>query len=101
MSYRKTAGHTKNRLSIYLPTLTPTLIPSTYSAITSPCFAIASAIHLPPHQQAADELGGNGFGRAGEEGLGEVLGERGGYGSGLVRECWGLRDPGGKGSLKE
>ncbi len=36
------------------------------------------------HQQAADELGGNDFGGAGEEGLGkgwEVLGGRGGYGS--------------------
>ena len=35
------------------------------------------------HQQAADELGGNHLGRAGEEGLREVLGGRGGYGSGL------------------
>ena len=35
------------------------------------------------HQQAADELGGNLLGGAGEEGLGEVLGELGGYGSGL------------------
>ena len=35
------------------------------------------------HQQATDEVGGNLLGRAGEEGLGEVLGERGGYGSGL------------------
>jgi len=34
------------------------------------------------HQQAADELGGNLLGRAGEEGLGEVLGRRCGYGSG-------------------
>jgi len=37
------------------------------------------------HQQAADQLGGDDLGRAGEEGLGEVLGERGGYGSGSVR----------------
>jgi len=41
------------------------------------------AIRLPFHQQAADELGGNLLGGAGEEGLGEVLGEQGGYGSGL------------------
>ena len=31
----------------------------------------------------ADELGGNLLGGAGEEGLGEVLGGLGGYGSGL------------------
>jgi len=35
------------------------------------------------HEHAADELGCNLLGRAGEEGLGEVLGERGGYGSGF------------------
>jgi len=35
------------------------------------------------HQQAADQLGGNELGGAGEEGVGEVLGGRGGYGSGL------------------
>jgi len=35
------------------------------------------------HQQAADELGGNELGGAGEEGWGEVLGGLGGYGSGL------------------
>ena len=45
------------------------------------------AIGLALHQQAADELGGNQLGGAGEEGLGEVLGGRGGYGSGLVRKC--------------
>jgi len=41
---------------------------------------------LALHQQAADELGGNLLGGAGEECLGEgweVLGGRGGYGSGL------------------
>ena len=38
------------------------------------------AIGLALHQQAADELGGNLLGGAGEEGLGEVLGGRGGYG---------------------
>ena len=32
------------------------------------------------HKQAADQLGGNLLGGAGEEGLGEVLGGRGGYG---------------------
>ncbi len=41
------------------------------------------AIRLPFHQQAADELGGDDLGGAGEEGLGEVLGRRGGYGSGF------------------
>ena len=38
------------------------------------------AIGLAFHQQAADELGGDDLGGAGEEGLGEVLGGRGGYG---------------------
>ena len=42
------------------------------------------------HQQAADELGGNLLGGAGEEALEEVLGERGGYGSGFCEEV--LRD---------
>ena len=41
------------------------------------------AIGLAFHQQAANELGGNLLGGAGEEGLGEVLRGRGGYGSGL------------------
>ena len=41
------------------------------------------AAPLPFHQQAADELGGKLLGGAGEEGLGEALGGRGGYGSGL------------------
>jgi len=31
------------------------------------------AIRLAPHQQAADELGGDDLSGAGEEGLGEVL----------------------------
>jgi hypothetical protein len=35
------------------------------------------------HQQAADELGGNLLGGAAEEGVGQVLGGRGGYGDGL------------------
>ena len=35
------------------------------------------------HQQAADELGGDNLSGAGEEGVGEGLGERGGYGSGF------------------
>jgi len=38
------------------------------------------------HQQAADELGGDHLGRAGEKGCGEGLGERGGYRSGLGDE---------------
>jgi len=41
------------------------------------------ASFLALHQQAADELGGDDLGRAGEEGVREVLGGRGGYGSGL------------------
>ncbi len=40
-------------------------------------------ISLVLKQQAADELRGNHLGRASEEGLGEVLGGRGGYGSDL------------------
>jgi len=36
---------------------------------------------LALHQHAADELGGDHLGGAGEEGAGEVLGGRGGYGS--------------------
>jgi hypothetical protein len=44
------------------------------------------AIRLALHQQAADELGGNQLGGAGEEGLGEVLGGLGGYGSGMGGE---------------
>jgi hypothetical protein len=42
---------------------------------------------LALHQQAADELGGNDLGGAGEEGLGVVLGERGGYWNGFVSLC--------------
>ena len=41
-----------------------------------------AAVLLAFHQQAADEVGGDQFGGAGEEALGEVLGGRGGYGSG-------------------
>ena len=40
-----------------------------------------------PHQQAADQLGGNLLGGAGEEGVREVLGGRGGYGCGFVWKC--------------
>jgi len=36
-------------------------------------------------QQAADEFGGDQLGGAGKGGWGEVLGRRGGYGSGLGR----------------
>jgi hypothetical protein len=45
---------------------------------------------LPFHQQTANQLGGNLLGGAGEETLGEgweVVGGRGGYGSGYVRKC--------------
>jgi hypothetical protein len=45
---------------------------------------------LAPHKQAADELGGELLGGAGEKGLGKVLGERGGYGSGFCEVV--LRD---------
>ena len=38
------------------------------------------AIRLAFHQQAADQLGGNLLGGAGKEGVGKVLGGRGGYG---------------------
>jgi hypothetical protein len=41
------------------------------------------AIRLAFHQQAADELGGDLLGGAAEEGLGQVLGGIGGYGSGF------------------
>jgi len=45
------------------------------------------ATFLAFHQQAADQLGGDHLGGAGEEGLGEMvwelLGRRGGYGSGF------------------
>jgi len=41
------------------------------------------ATFLALHQQTTDELGGDDLGRAGEEGLGEVLGVGGGYGSGF------------------
>jgi len=48
------------------------------------------SIRLPFHQQAADEFGCNLLGGAGEEGLGEMvwelLGGRGGYGSGYGRQ---------------
>ena len=48
------------------------------------------AMLLAFHQQAADEVGGDLLGGAGEEGLvqdWEALGGRGGYGSGLMRKC--------------
>jgi len=49
------------------------------------CLQQQFPIALTLHQQAADDLGGNNLGGAGEEGLGEmvweVLRERGGYGS--------------------
>jgi len=46
-----------------------------------------AAVCLAFHQPATDELGGDQFGRVGEEGLGErwgMLGGCGGYGSGWV-----------------
>jgi len=46
---------------------------------------------LALHQKAANELGGNLLGGAGEEGWGEVLGGRGGYGGGFVRAYLGTR----------
>ena len=48
------------------------------------------AIGLALHQQAADGLRGNLLGGAGEKGLGEVLGGRGGYGGGFCEVV--LRD---------
>ena len=44
-------------------------------------------IRLAFHQQAADELRCHNLSGAAEEGLGEVLGRRGGYGSGF-RDGW-------------
>ncbi len=43
------------------------------------------AIGLAFHQQATAELGSDDLGEAGEEGLRERLGERGGYGSGFAK----------------
>ena len=51
------------------------------------------AIGLALHLLAADEVGCDDLDGAGEEGLGEaweVLGGRGGYGSGLMRKCLGI-----------
>ena len=42
-----------------------------------------AAVLLAFHQQATNQVGGDQLGGAGEEGLREVLGGRGGYGSGL------------------
>ena len=65
---------------------TPGLIPLSY---TTPWDAAPQqlATFLAFHQQAADQLGGNELGGAGEETLGEdweSVGGRGGYGGGLV-----------------
>ena len=46
-----------------------------------------SRILLVFHQQAADQLGGDDLSGSGEEGVGEVLGGRGGYGSGFCEEA--------------
>ncbi len=43
------------------------------------------ATFLALHQQAANQLGGDDFGGTGKEGLGEVLGGPGGYGSGFTK----------------
>ena len=48
------------------------------------------AIRLAFHQQATDQVGGDDLCWAAEEGVGKVLGGRGGYGSGF---CGGLRPP--------
>ena len=45
-----------------------------------------AAVCLAFHKQAADQLGGNLLGGATEEGVGEVLGGRGGYGGGFCEE---------------
>jgi len=45
---------------------------------------------LAIHQQTTDELGGDDFGRAGEEGLRECWEGLDGYGSGLGRNGWSL-----------
>jgi hypothetical protein len=41
------------------------------------------AIRLAFHQEAPNQLRGNLLDEVGEEGVGQALGERGGYGSGL------------------
>ena len=41
---------------------------------------------LPPHQREGDELRRHLFCGAGEEVVGEVLGERGGYGDGVQHQ---------------
>ena len=51
--------------------------------VIEPC----AALGLVFHQQAADEIGGNLLGGAAEEGLGQVLGGRGGYGSSFVKSA--------------
>ncbi len=64
-------------------------VPSRISVARS-VVALMATVELAFHQQAADELGGNQLGRAVEETAGqgwEVVGGRGGYGSGFVRKC--------------
>ena len=51
-----------------------------------------SRMPLVFYQQAADELGSNRLGGTGEEGLGEVRGGRGGYGSGFCEEVLRVAD---------
>jgi hypothetical protein len=50
-------------------------------------FPRATHISLKLEQQIANQLGGNILGRAAEEGLGEVLGGRGGFRSGSIKSA--------------
>ena len=60
------------------------LIPSMQPPNTSLPIAVTDAIAF--HQQAANQLRCHHLGGAAEEGVAEVLGERGGYGTGSVSE---------------
>ncbi len=60
------------------------LIPSMQPPNTSLPIAVTDAIAF--HQQAANQLRFHHLGGAAEEGVAEVLGERGGYGTGSVSE---------------
>ncbi len=59
--------------------------------LTQWCIPLPTATHisLTLEQQIANQLGGNILGRAAEEGLGEVLGGRGGFGSGSIKSAEG------------
>ena len=58
-----------------------------YFSTQIPNTSFSAAIGLAFHHKAADELGGDDLGGAAKEGVGEVLGGRGGYGGGFVRLC--------------